>query len=93
MMLVDTLTDPEILPMLVTASFEIMKAIAGGLLSSDVELLKIIPKLFTTFEDKIKDTDWKAIGIDNIKRYSKWLYQYGAVLLWTKNEDAGEFYR
>ena len=88
MMLVDTLTDPEILLMLVTASFEIMKAIAGGLLSSDVEILKIIPKLFTAFRDKIKDTDWKAIGIDIIKGIANGFTNIGSFVT-DKIKDAG----
>lgn len=66
MMLADTLTDPEILLMLVAASFEIMKAIAGGLISSTGEILKIVPKLFTALRDKFKDTDWIGIGKDLI---------------------------
>lgn len=62
MMLADVLTDPEILRMLIAASFEIMEAIAGGLISSVGEILKIVPKLFTALRDKFKDTDWKGIG-------------------------------
>jgi phage-related protein len=62
MMLADMITDPEILTMLIAASFEIMKAIAGGLISSIGEILKIVPKLFTALRDKFKNTDWKGIG-------------------------------
>jgi phage-related protein len=39
-----------------------MKAIAGGLISSIGEILKIVPKLFTALRDKFKNTDWKGIG-------------------------------
>lgn len=62
MMLADMITDPEILTMLIAATFEIMKAIAGGLISSIGEILKIVPKLFTALRDKFKNTDWKGIG-------------------------------
>jgi hypothetical protein len=67
MMLADMITDPEILTMLIAASFEIIKAIAGGLISSIGEIIKIVPKLFTALSKKFKDTDWKGIGKNILK--------------------------
>jgi phage-related protein len=88
MMLADMLTDPEILLMLIAASFEIMKAIAGGLISSIGEIIKIVPKLFTALSKKFKDTDWKAIGIDIIKGIANGFTNMGSFVT-DKIKDAG----
>lgn len=88
MMLADTLTDPEILLMLIAASFEIMKAIAGGLISNFGEIMKIVPKLFTALRDKFKETDWKGIGIDIIKGIANGFTNMGSFVT-DKINDAG----
>ena len=88
MMLADMLTDPEILLMLIAATFDIMKAIAGGLISSIGEIIKIVPKLFKALSKKFKDTDWKAIGIDIIKGIASGLTNMGSFVT-DKIKEAG----
>ena len=88
MMLADMLTDPEILLRLIAASFEIMKAIAVGLISNFGEIMKIVPKLFTAFRDKFKNTDWKAIGIDIIKGIASGFTNIGSFVT-DKIKEAG----
>jgi len=82
--LVMALTDPEMLVKLIQASLKLVVELAKGLVKAIPELVKAVPKmiseLFTSFVNRIKETDWLQLGKDILKGILDGLLDFGTIV-------------
>ncbi len=69
--IVDTLTKPEMLAKIIEAALRLIIALAGGLITALPQLVAAVPRLiaglFSTFVDRVQNTDWGELGKNIIK--------------------------
>ena len=82
--IVVALTEPEMLAKLVSAALELILALGGGLIKAIPDLLLMIPTIIsnisTELQNKIKDTDWKALGKNILDGILNGMINFGNVV-------------
>lgn len=56
------LLDPDNIETLIAAAFDILSALATGMINSVAALINVVPKLYEKLKKAFEDTDWKGIG-------------------------------
>ena len=82
--IVVALTEPEMLAKLVSAALELILALGGGLIKAIPDLLFMIPTIIsnisTELQNKIKNTDWKALGKNILDGILNGMINFGNVV-------------
>jgi len=60
--LAEYLLNPDNLGTLIAASYQILEAIATGMINSVASLIKVVPKIYEKLKTAFSNIDWKGIG-------------------------------